>query len=824
VIEAKLKEATIFISAIPRLTAWVALALALLAGPGGRASGTWTPLANQAPDDINTMLLLPDGTVMAADADNWTNWYRLTPDIHGSYVSGAWTRAAAMHNSRLYYASDVLTNGRMFVAGGEYGSGASSGEIYDPLLNTWTMISPGAGQSFVDMISVVLPNSTILVAPVRPSKIGQTAVYDPETDSWPLFPQLFRGYSEEEASWVMLPDNSILTVDPFGVNTERYIPSLNQWVNDAPVPVPLYNNTIFEIGAFFLLANSNVFCIGDAGYTALYSPSGSTNAGSWLAGPLEPAGLGAPDAPAAMMNDGNVLCALGPATNYIAPTSFFEYDPVANELVAVGGPSSYTNDIPPYVVRMLDLPDGGVLLSLSDRRLYEYQPAGAPLPAGQPTITCITTNFYRSYHLSGTLLNGISQGAAYGDDAQMNSNYPLVRMTNTQGNVYYARTYNWSSTAVMTGSLPITTDFMVPQYLPAGVYSLVVVANGNSSTPVSFSFAPDNLQISTLTGFGAVGPYGGPVGAHSVKYALTNTGSPSINWSVGNIPAWLNVSPTNGKLTKGGGTASVTVGLNTAVAASLTKGNYAATLWFTNLATGAMQSASFSYLSAPLVLNGGFEYGSTAYWELSGNMGSSFVGNNSAISGQKAYIHSGFYAALLGYNAELGYLSQTIPAVAGQPYLLSFWLDNYSAAETNEFIATWNGTNLLDISNLADFAFTNFQFIVVGARVANVLQFGFLQGTNSLTPSEKMNFFGLDDISLTPVAAPSFLTFQPSAGAIVLEWSTMPGLGYQLQCTSNLQSNYWTDLGGALVASNTVATATDSLTNSQRFYRVLLLP
>ena len=29
------------------------------------AEGTWAPLANLAPDSINTMLLLSDGTVMA---------------------------------------------------------------------------------------------------------------------------------------------------------------------------------------------------------------------------------------------------------------------------------------------------------------------------------------------------------------------------------------------------------------------------------------------------------------------------------------------------------------------------------------------------------------------------------------------------------------------------------------------------------------------------------------------------------------------------------------------------------------------------------------
>ena len=40
-------------------------------------------------------------------------------------------------------------------------------------------------------------------------------------------------------------------------------------------------------------------------------------------------------------------------------------------------------------------------------------------------------------------LNGMSEGSSYGDDAEMQSNYPIVRLTGTtgtnSGKVYYAR-------------------------------------------------------------------------------------------------------------------------------------------------------------------------------------------------------------------------------------------------------------------------------------------------------------------------------------------------------------------------------------------------
>ena len=146
---------------------------------------------------------------------------------------------------------------------------------------------------------------------------------------------------------------------------------------------------------------------------------------------------------------------------------------------------------------MLDLPDGTVLYSDFSSQLYVYHPDGSPLAAGEPTITSITPNANGSYHLTGTLLNGISEGAAYGDDWQMNSNYPIVRLTDAAGNVHYARTFNWSSTGVMTGNTLVTTEFRLPSGLPAGTYLLVVVANGNSSVPVSF-YTPDTLQITLV--------------------------------------------------------------------------------------------------------------------------------------------------------------------------------------------------------------------------------------------------------------------------------------------------------------------------------------
>src|SRR4029077_4560142 len=121
----------------------LAVCLGLMSAGAARAAGSWTPLAHRAPGSVVLMLSLPDGSVMAADFPNSGGygkaWYRLTPDSHGSYVNGTWTALASMHDTRLWYSSQVLRDGRVFVAGGEYGTGKNAGEVYDPVADNWTM-------------------------------------------------------------------------------------------------------------------------------------------------------------------------------------------------------------------------------------------------------------------------------------------------------------------------------------------------------------------------------------------------------------------------------------------------------------------------------------------------------------------------------------------------------------------------------------------------------------------------------------------------------------------------------------------------------------
>lgn len=502
----------------------------LLASRQSLAVGTWTPLANTPPTGVNNCLLLSDGTVLALDGSADCN--KLTPDIHGSYINGTWTRLAPMNASRLFYASQVLTNGTVFVAGGEYGAGHDHAELYDPLNNIWTRIpDPIPGVGFSDCISAMLPNGNVLLAPV--SLFGGCRIYNVTGNSWQTAAS---AQNQNEVCWVRLPSDNILTIDTASQNAEHYVPSLNEWVADAGVPVPVYGEGA-ELGPGFLLPNGNVFYIGGTNNTAIYTPGSTANsAGSWVAGPVMLFGtnqLGALDAPAAMMVNGKIICCLGPMTGG-GPSSFFEYDYTTNAFTSVPAPTGGSNyNSAPFGTSMLCLPDGSVLFvgGQNSQSLYIYTPDGSPIAFGQPAINNITENSDGSYRMTGTGLNGISAGAAYGDDEQMESDYPLVRITNNSThNVYYARTFNWNNVSLQTGSKVITTQFTLPQNLPAGTYSLVAVANGNASVSQTFTYSPPGIPSGLTAHSGSNGfvqlSWSSSPGAtaYNIKRATASTG------------------------------------------------------------------------------------------------------------------------------------------------------------------------------------------------------------------------------------------------------------------------------------------------------------
>jgi hypothetical protein len=328
-----------------------------------------------------------------------------------------------------------------------------------------------------------------------------------------------------------------------------------------------------EEGPAFLLPNGHAFFIGSTPVTAIYIPSGNTSPGTWKKGPsmsFSVGNLGAPDAPAAMLPNGKILCALSPTPNiqgsntniFTTPTYFYEYDYSQGSIgtfTPVNTPGGGASDnAPTYPMRMLDLPDGGVLLT-DGSTVYEYTPTnGTPLSSGQPVINNVAWNSDGTLTITGVLFNGNSQGAAYGDDAQMDSNFPIVRFVGG-GGVYYGTTYNWSSTSVQSPNT-VTAQVSLPAgvLLNPGAYSMYVIANGNPSAPVTFygpTWVDFTYQGATQNG-SYVNPYktmAGGIGAVTTGGTIAINGivQPSKSSETPSIMKAMNIITVDGPSTVG---------------------------------------------------------------------------------------------------------------------------------------------------------------------------------------------------------------------------------------------------------------------------------
>ena len=333
--------------------------------------------------------------------------------------------------------------------------------------------------------------------------------------------------------------------------------------------------------------------------------------------------------------------------------------------------------------------------------------------------------------------------------------------------------------------------------------------------------ASEPLLVTPQLGFVATGASGGPFNVTSEDYVLTNAGSVPLSWSLANTPAWLTATPDSGTLTPGGPATTVTVSLNSA-ASNLLLGTYTANLAFINANDATRQNLLFSLL----VGNGGFETGDFTDWTFTGDANSNFPDSidTTQLQGQSTirgiddsrFVHAGIYGAYLGEVSSLGSLSQTLPTVSGQKYLLSFWLDNPAVGTPNEFRAMWNGSALFDRVNMGAFAWTNAHYVVTATDTSTILEFDFRNDKSA---------FGLDDISLQPVAAPMFQTVTQSNGIVTLTWSAVPGLTYQVQYTADLAAIAWNNLGAPVTATDNTMTVSEPIrTDPQRLYRVTLSP
>jgi len=297
-----------------------------------------------------------------------------------------------------------------------------------------------------------------------------------------------------------------------------------------------------EIGPAILRPDGTVFNSGaactipgpatDPNACVIYSPVAhsaiyDTKTGKWTAGPDLPThgalgGEGAGDTWSSLLPNGNVLVQTNPPgiTNDKLKRANARYGSIrthAGHLAAEEAAPGFApqQTCPPTSIwrlyefngtslipepagsmcnnqpSLLLLPTGEVMLNLN----FVYKSSGTFMNVWRPTITSFlfsnNVNPGGTYQIFGRQFNGLSQANAFGDEFQVATNFPLVRITNNAtGDVSYARTYNFSTMGVATGSAIVSTWFDVPTNLETGDSKLEVVANGIPSLPMNITVVP----------------------------------------------------------------------------------------------------------------------------------------------------------------------------------------------------------------------------------------------------------------------------------------------------------------------------------------------
>ena len=211
-----------------------------------------------------------------------------------------------------------------------------------------------------------------------------------------------------------------------------------------------------------------------------------------------------------------------------------------------------------------------------------------------------------------------------------------------------------------------------------------------------------------------------------------------------------------------------------------------------------------------ILQNGGFEFGDFTGWTPSGNFAFCSVSTNTQ------YAQTGFYGGKFGPPGTLGYLSQTFATVPGRAYLVGLMLDNPTSMVNAEFNVAWNGTTLMDVTNLGLIGWIPYEFLVTATGTTSTLRFGF---------RDDPAYLGLDGVFVSAVPPPVIQSITATNKLVNLTWSAWPGYEYELQYSTNLLGTNWTTVGSVSFPVIIPMTATDTNPpDADRFYRVQMWP
>lgn len=455
---------------------------------------TWRPVGHNK-FDVNTQegwTLLPNGKVLTVDtfvAGPYSNTLPGNSELFNP-KTGLWSATDDTFQVPL---TDFVTatigpqvlrpDGTVFVVGGYYSGNTA---IYNSRTATWSPgpVLPAAGTAPIGEQPVVIIDAPVGAVGTYTAKRGAQAVSQGFFDvSGPIVPTV---PANADTPVAPLPPGSIalIATDGFGTNT------LNKGGNAVAagaIGCIFYDSTGSDFSSningssqvpslFVPYATGNLFLNNIDGLTGRMTIEATETT----------VGFASQQGPGALLRNGNVLFAASKfgVNGGSAPTKFFEFD--GSQLFER---SSVPNAeiFPAAAFNMLVLPTGQIMVTDSltlDVEIYtpgdaSYDQEWAPVIHKAPK----KVHRGKTYKIEGVRFNGMSQGAMFGNNYQSATNYPLVRITNSEtGHVFYARTHDHSYMGVASDK-EVYTYFDVPANIEVGKCVLEVVANGIPSKP-----------------------------------------------------------------------------------------------------------------------------------------------------------------------------------------------------------------------------------------------------------------------------------------------------------------------------------------------------
>ena len=321
-------QTTIEGAAQPYTTAW---------NMTSNARSSWNPQVNNeayahyVPDGSSKMWIGGLFTSVGGQPASYIAQVAAPTDVPTTPSPG-WTDAAAMPEPRAQFASEVLEDGKVLVAGGQStGAPLSSARLYDPQANTW---SPAGAMSAVRLFtgdaSVRLDDGRVLVAGGYSSTSPETAtaasdlyapasntwsvtgsmavarydhnlvklgdgrvmaiggasggsalasaeVFDPQSGTWSPAPSM--STARKQASATLLPSGRVLVAGGFNgsylSSAEMYDPATNTWTSAGSIPVAQAH------GKFTLLNDGTVALVGGFTPSGVVAATATFNGSAW---------------------------------------------------------------------------------------------------------------------------------------------------------------------------------------------------------------------------------------------------------------------------------------------------------------------------------------------------------------------------------------------------------------------------------------------------------------------------------------------------------------------------------------------------------------